>query len=85
MFNFSTSLLASSAGATGKIANVVTSGMMQGVLDEVISLLPVCIPVMISFIGLRKGISFIQSVLHSAQTAAKRYCFGSAFFDITQS
>lgn len=62
-------ILASSATpstATGQIASVVTSGMMQGVLDEVIALLPVCIPVMISFIGLRKGISFIQSVLHSA-------------------
>lgn len=62
-------ILAASAGgssATGQIASVVTSGMMQGVLDEVIALLPVCIPVMISFIGLRKGISFIQSVLHSA-------------------
>lgn len=51
---------------TGKIADVVTSAMMQGVLDEVVALLPVCIPVMISFIGLRKGISFIQSVLHAA-------------------
>lgn len=61
-------VLASAAPSTttAQIANVVTSGMMQGVLDEVIALLPVCIPVMISFIGLRKGISFIQSVLHSA-------------------
>ena len=57
---------AGASSATGQIASVVTSGMMQGVLDEVIALLPVCIPVMISFIGLRKGISFIQSVLHSA-------------------
>lgn len=54
------------ASATGKIASVVTADMMNGVLDEVIALLPVCIPVMISFIGLRKGISFIQSVLHAA-------------------
>lgn len=57
---------ASAATASGKISGVVTADMMQGVLDEVISLLPVCIPVMISFIGLRKGISFIQSVLHAA-------------------
>ncbi len=56
----------SAASATGKIAGVVTADMMNGVLDEVIALLPVCIPVMISFIGLRKGISFIQSVLHAA-------------------
>jgi hypothetical protein len=48
------------------LSTVVTSELMSGVLDEVIGLLPVCIPVMIGFIGLRKGISFIQSVLHSA-------------------
>jgi hypothetical protein len=48
------------------LSTVVTKDLMSGVLDEVIGLLPVCIPVMIGFIGLRKGISFIQSVLHSA-------------------
>lgn len=57
-------LLVSEAG-TG-LSKVVTAEMMSGVLDEVIGLLPVCIPVMIGFIGLRKGIGFIQSVLHSA-------------------
>ena len=45
---------------------VVTNTMLSGVLDEVIGLLPVCIPVMIGFIALRKGIAFIQSILHSA-------------------
>lgn len=54
------------AETTPVLAGVVTSSMMNGVLDEVIGLLPVTIPVMISFIGLRKGISFIGSVLHSA-------------------
>lgn len=39
---------------------------LDGVLAEVIGLLPVVIPVIIGFIGLRKGISFIQSVLHGA-------------------
>ncbi len=53
------------AAETG-LSKVVTAEMMSGVLDEVIGLLPVCIPVMIGFIGLRKGIGFIQSVLHSA-------------------
>lgn len=46
--------------------NVVTGAMLSGVLDEVVGLLPVCIPVMITFIGLRKAIAFLQSVLHSA-------------------
>lgn len=39
---------------------------LTGVLDEVIGLLPVVIPVMIGFIALRKGISFLQGILHSA-------------------
>lgn len=48
------------------LAGVVTNSMLSGVLNEVIGLLPVTVPVMITFIGLRKGISFIQSILHSA-------------------
>lgn len=39
---------------------------LSGVINEIIGLLPVVIPVMISFIALRKGISFIQSILHGA-------------------
>lgn len=48
------------------LKTVVTAGMLGGVLDEVVGVLPVCIPVLITFIALRKGISFIQSILHSA-------------------
>lgn len=58
--------LSDASGASHVLSSVVTSTMMNGVLDEVIGLLPVTVPVMISFIGLRKGISFIGSVLHSA-------------------
>lgn len=66
MAEFVSTAVVAAGAATGKISGVVTADMMNGVLDEVIALLPVCIPVMISFIGLRKGISFIQSVLHAA-------------------
>ena len=52
--------------AASGLAGVVTAEMLSGVLDEIIALLPVVIPVMIGFIGLRKGISFLQGVLHSA-------------------
>ncbi len=45
---------------------VVTSAMLNGVLSEITGLLPVVIPVMVSFIALRKGISFLQGILHSA-------------------
>lgn len=48
------------------LSSVVTADLLGGVLDEVIALLPVAIPVMVGFIGLRKGISFIQGILHSA-------------------
>ncbi len=54
------------AAATTKLNTVVTGELLSGVLDEVIALLPVCVPVMIGFIGLRKGISFIRDLLHSA-------------------
>ena len=52
--------------ATTVLSTVITSEMLGGVLNEILGILPVCIPVMISFIALRKGIAFIQSILHSA-------------------
>jgi len=54
------------ATTTTGLADIITADMMGGVLDEVVALLPVCIPVMIGFIALRKGISFVQGILHSA-------------------
>lgn len=48
------------------LSSVVTADMLSGVLEEVIALLPVCLPVLVGFIALRKGISFIQGILHSA-------------------
>ena len=54
------------AASSSVLSGVVTADMMSGALDEVIGLLPVAIPVMIGFIGLRKGISFLQGILHAA-------------------
>lgn len=48
------------------LKTIVTADMLGGVLDEVVGVLPTCIPVLITFIALRKGIAFIQTVLHSA-------------------
>ena len=48
------------------LKTIVTADMLGGVLDVVVGVLPVAIPVLITFIALRKGISFIQSILHSA-------------------
>ena len=52
--------------AVTQLSTIVTADMMQGVLTQITGLLPVVIPVMVGFIGLRKGIAFLQSVLHSA-------------------
>lgn len=54
------------AGTAVMLGDIVTTTMLQGVLDQVIDLLPVILPVMITFVGLRKGISFVMSMLHSA-------------------
>lgn len=48
------------------LAEIVTADMLQGVLTEITGLLPVVIPVMITFIAVRKGIAFVQSILHAA-------------------
>lgn len=45
---------------------IVTGEMLAGVLNEITGLLPIVIPVMITFIAIRKGIAFLQNVLHSA-------------------
>ncbi len=55
-----------SSAAAGVLSSVITNNMLSGVLNEIVGLLPVCIPVMITFIALRKGIAFVQSILHSA-------------------
>lgn len=39
---------------------------LSGVLSEITGLLPVVIPVLVSFIALRKGIGFLRGILHSA-------------------
>ena len=52
--------------ASTVLSEVVTGDMIGGVLDEVVGLLPIVIPVLIGFIGLRKGISFVRNILHSA-------------------
>ena len=48
------------------LAKVVTADMLSGVFTEITGLLPVVVPVMVGFIAIRKGISFLQSVLHGA-------------------
>ena len=48
------------------LKTIVTAEMLSGVLDEIAGLLPIVIPVMIGFIAIRKGIAFLQHILHTA-------------------
>jgi hypothetical protein len=48
------------------LSTVITDNMLNGVLDQIVGLLPVVMPVLVGFIGLRKGIAFVRSILHSA-------------------
>ena len=66
MFNLAVLAAASDGASSGVLSKVVTQQMMSGVLDEIIGVLPVCLPVMITFIGIRKGISFVTGVLRAA-------------------
>lgn len=51
---------------TSVLAGVVTSGMIAGVLDEIVALLPTILPAAIGFIAVRKGVSFVLGMLRSA-------------------
>ena len=48
------------------LADVITNTMLQGVLDEIIGVLPIVLPVVITFMAIRKGISFVIGMLRSA-------------------
>ena len=54
------------SAVTNHLSSIITADMLSGVLSEVLGLLPTILPVMIGFIALRKGISFVLNMLHSA-------------------
>ena len=64
MFGILSGLAASS---TTTVVSTAISGVdLTGILNEVVSLLPICLPLMITFIGIRKGISFLIGSLRRA-------------------
>lgn len=58
-------MLTATASAT-TLSSVITAEMLNGVFSEILALLPVVIPVMVSFLALRKGIAFVRGILQSA-------------------
>ena len=63
---FLTNMIAEGTGVATSLSTVVTSEMLQGVFNEILALIPVAIPVVVGFIGIRKGISFLIGILRSA-------------------
>lgn len=52
--------------ADAVLNDIITNTMLQGVLDEVTAMLPILIPVLITFLAIRKGISFVMGELRGA-------------------
>ena len=48
------------------VSDIVTTDMLSGALDQIVALLPVVVVCIVGFVGIRKGISFLQQILHSA-------------------
>lgn len=48
------------------LKDVITSAMLNGVMDEIVGVLPVVIPVVVGFLALRKGIAFVLGMLRRA-------------------
>lgn len=54
------------ASSSSSISDIVTSDMLTGSMDHIVDLLPVVLVVIVSFLGIRKGISFLQQLVRSA-------------------
>lgn len=59
-------LVLTSGTATNQVATAITNTDLSGILNEIIALLPVVLPTVIGFIGVRKGISFLIGSLRRA-------------------
>lgn len=53
-------------GTGYNLADVVTTDMVSGVFDQIIGLLPILIPAVVGFIGIRKGIGFLTGTIKKA-------------------
>ena len=53
-------------GSSVSISDYVSSDILSGVLDNVLALVPACLFVVISYLGIRKAVVFLRDVLHAA-------------------
>lgn len=59
-------LLTGGTTTANTVATALNGVDMSSILQEVVNLLPVVIPVLIGFMGIRKGISFLIGSLRRA-------------------
>ena len=61
-------LLTGGTTTANTVASVIQTNSISfsGILEEVVNLLPVTIPVLVGFLGIRKGISFLIGSLRRA-------------------
>lgn len=58
--------LTAGASSTTVVANAITNVDLSGILNEIVALLPVLLPTLVGFIGIRKAISFAIGSLRRA-------------------
>ena len=56
----------SGSSGSGAVSEAISTETVSGVLDEIIGILPVTLPVVVGFLGFRKGWRFIYSLLHKS-------------------
>ena len=66
IFTVVNTVVMAASEATSVLGNAINAEMLGGVFDELVAVLPVAMPVMVSCLGVRKGISFLQGILLSA-------------------
>ncbi len=66
MFELFSGIALTSATTSNSVATAISGTDLTGILNEIISLLPVVLPVVVGFIGVRKGISFLIGSLRRA-------------------
>jgi len=54
------------AGTTPNLKPIITVNLLSGILTEVTGILPILLPVLITFIAIRKGLKFTLATLRSA-------------------
>lgn len=66
LFNVLGGIVATTTTTANTVATAISGTDLTGILQELISLLPVVLPVVCGFIGIRKGISFLIGSLRRA-------------------